>query len=706
MAQEVIINVQASTAEANKNLEKLNATILEQKEILVELERELYKVESAQKETSKTSLSAQKALRDEAQHLTSSIQDQRLSLKELNVQQQNTKAALDSVNTSNQQVAGSFEDVTANGGAMAILDTLTGGLATRMRDAFEATKLFNVSLKATKTALIATGIGAFVVGLGLVVAYWDEISEAITGANKKLQENIDLNVELTSSLSLEESLIREQIKFLERKGNLTEQEKESLLSNLDSQKKLNQEALASLEKQQQLLKGNKSIEIELGAAKNLLAQAEEKNNTKEIERLGKVVAKKEAILLADKAASKEFRDISDEITKRKTQQLNLEQKILDITDPSKEDLSKLEEQKKKWAEENKKRIEDDAKAEQELVDLKKQIREAEANTIPEQRKKELEDLKLHYDALILKAQEQNLATEELEKSKNESLLQLQADFDQQDADAVKQKEDAIQKILDESKIKQDEKDLETQLLEAELAETNKLAELEKLGATLEQKQAIRDYYAGFKIETEKADAAKTKAIDDKALADKIANIQAEQSAREANAATIADGLNGLQNVFKAFGKENKALAIASIIVDQVASISRIISNTGIANAKAIAASPLTGGMPWVAINSISAGASIAGSVAGAAKAISALKSDKPTPTTSSSIPSSGGGGSAPTITAPSAPPSFNVVGASDSSQLAGVIANQSQQPIQAYVVSNDVTTAQSLDRNIIESVGI
>jgi hypothetical protein len=589
---------------------------------------------------------------------------------------------------------------------MAILDTLTGGLATRMRDAFEATKLFNVSLKAMKTALIATGIGAFVVGLGLVVAYWDEISEAITGANKKLQENIDLNVELTSSLSLEESLIREQIKLLERKGNLTEQEKESLLSNLDSQKKLNQEALASLEKQQQLLKGNKSIEIELGAAKNLLAQAEEKNNTKEIERLGKVVAKKEAILLADKAASKEFRDISDEITKRKTQQLNLEQKILDITDPSKEDLSKLEEQKKKWAEENKKRIEDDAKAEQELVDLKKQIRDAEANTIPEQRIKELEDLQLHYDALILKAQEQNLATDELEKSKNESLLQLQADFNQQDLDAVKQKEDAIQKILDESKIKQDEKDLETQLLEAELAETNKLAELEKLGATLEQKQAIRDYYAGFKIEAEKADAAKTKAIDDKALADKIANIQAEQSAREANAATIADGLNGLQNVFKAFGKENKALAIASIIVDQVSSISRIISNTGIANAKAIAASPLTGGMPWVTINSLSAGASIAGSVAGAAKAISALKSDKPTPTTSSSIPSSGGGGSAPTITAPSAPPSFNVVGASDSSQLAGVIANQSQQPIQAYVVSNDVTTAQSLDRNIIESVGI
>jgi hypothetical protein len=703
MAQEVTIKVVATTKEAEENLKRLNSTLNEQNEILVDLERELYKVEEAQKNTSKVNLAAQRKLTEQANHLKSAIKDQRISLKELNSERRITKTALDDLSDSSLNQSAIIQGI----------DKVTGGYATKLKKVYlglvegaSGIKNFVLGLKGMKTALIATGIGAFVVGLGLVVAYWDEISEAITGANKKLQENIDLNVELTSSLSLEESLIREQIKLLERKGNLTEQEKESLLSNLDSQKKLNQEALASLEKQQQLLKGNKSIEIELGAAKNLLAQAEEKNNTKEIERLGKVVAKKEAILLADKAASKEFRDISDEITKRKTQQLNLEQKILDITDPSKEDLSKLEEQKKKWAEENKKRIEDDAKAEQELVDLKKQIRDAEANTIPEQRIKELEDLQLHYDALILKAQEQNLATDELEKSKNESLLQLQADFNQQDLDAVKQKEDAIQKILDESKIKQDEKDLETQLLEAELAETNKLAELEKLGATLEQKQAIRDYYAGFKIEAEKADAAKTKAIDDKALADKIANIQAEQSVREANAATIADGLNGLQNVFKAFGKENKALAIASIIVDQVSSISRIISNTGIANAQALAASPLTFGQPWVAINSISAGASIAGSAAGAAKAISALKSDKPTPTTSSSIPSYGGGGSAPTITAASAPPSFNVVGASDSSQLAGVIANQSQQPIQAYVVSNDVTTAQSLDRNIIESVGI
>jgi len=62
----------------------------------------------------------------------------------------------------------------------------------------------------------------------------------------------------------------------------------------------------------------------------------------------------------------------------------------------------------------------------------------------------------------------------------------------------------------------------------------------------------------------------------------------------------------------------------------------------------------------------------------------------------------GGGGSISTPSAPPAPPAFNVVGASNSNQLAEAIGGQSQQPIQTYVVSNDVTTAQSLQNNIVE----
>ena len=81
----------------------------------------------------------------------------------------------------------------------------------------------------------------------------------------------------------------------------------------------------------------------------------------------------------------------------------------------------------------------------------------------------------------------------------------------------------------------------------------------------------------------------------------------------------------------------------------------------------------------------------------------------------SAVKSSKAGASIPNITPPSSPsiptgastpPAFNVVGASDTNQLASAIGGQSQQPVQAYVVANDVTTAQSMDRNIIDDASL
>ena len=68
----------------------------------------------------------------------------------------------------------------------------------------------------------------------------------------------------------------------------------------------------------------------------------------------------------------------------------------------------------------------------------------------------------------------------------------------------------------------------------------------------------------------------------------------------------------------------------------------------------------------------------------------------------------GGGGSAPsmggTAGGGSTAPQFNVVGNSGVNQLAGVMNTKEQQaPIKTYVVSSDVTSSQSLDRNIIQS---
>ena len=74
---------------------------------------------------------------------------------------------------------------------------------------------------------------------------------------------------------------------------------------------------------------------------------------------------------------------------------------------------------------------------------------------------------------------------------------------------------------------------------------------------------------------------------------------------------------------------------------------------------------------------------------------------------SSSSGSSVSGISTSTLTSPSATqfesqaPEFNIVGTSGANQIADVVASQA--PVKAYVVANDVTTAQALDRNIVES---
>ena len=203
------------------------------------------------------------------------------------------------------------------------------------------------------------------------------------------------------------------------------------------------------------------------------------------------------------------------------------------------------------------------------------------------------------------------------------------------------------------------------------------------------------------IEAKRKENEAIKALNDKKLQDEIAQTKAEEDNRQKQYAVVGNAIGNLQNIFAAFGKESKALAIAGIVVEQVASISKIISNTGIANAKAVAASPLTFGQPFVGINSVSAGLSIAGSVAGAVKAISDLKSNKKSPSSASA--SSGVRSAAPR--APQAA-SFNLVGQGGTNQLAEAIGSQSQQPVRAYVVSNDVTTAQSLDRNIVESASL
>ncbi len=68
-------------------------------------------------------------------------------------------------------------------------------------------------------------------------------------------------------------------------------------------------------------------------------------------------------------------------------------------------------------------------------------------------------------------------------------------------------------------------------------------------------------------------------------------------------------------------------------------------------------------------------------------------------------PKTSGGGTA-AAAATVQPPAFNIIGSTGTNQLAEAIGSTTQEPIKAYVVSSEVTSAQELDRNIEESASI
>ena len=145
-----------------------------------------------------------------------------------------------------------------------------------------------------------------------------------------------------------------------------------------------------------------------------------------------------------------------------------------------------------------------------------------------------------------------------------------------------------------------------------------------------------------------------------------------------NATTQAFGaVAGLLGQSSKFGK---AVAIASAIRDTYAGASKALAQGGI-------------------FGTIAAAGVVASGLANV-KQISATKE----PAMPSFASGGGGGGSVPSI--PSTPPVFNVVGQSNTNQLADAIGGQSKQPTRAYVVSGDVTNAQEMDRNIIQGASI
>ena len=399
------------------------------------------------------------------QQSVSSVEELQAALKGIDTQAKKTEKSVEDVADAAKDMGKKSEDAGKAGeGALKVMDEASGGLATKVKEvgggllnmgkaAVTSFKSAVMGANSMKKALISTGIGAIVVALGLIVAYWSDIVGAISGVSSEqkqlladtqataaaAQDQLDATSASENSLKLQGKSEREirDLK-IEQTGEIITATEQVLLQQKE-QSKAQEEAmqrnkdiaqtvirllmlpltmiLATVDAMTAAISKIPGIDIATnleegfsGGLANMLFDPEETAAAG-----AATVAETEAQLAALKNKRDGFKlQNQAEETKAREDKLAADQKAAD-------DLLEYEKQKA-----------------QELADLKKSIRDAEANTEAEQRAKALEDLDLYYEELILKATEQGILTDALEASRLESmnaLKQKYADEDQARIDA-------------------------------------------------------------------------------------------------------------------------------------------------------------------------------------------------------------------------------------------------------------------------------
>lgn len=562
-----------------------------------------------------------------------------------------------------------------------VLDQATGGYAGKIKDlsgsvkgAITGAKGFIKTLRGVKGALISTGIGALVVALGLIVAYWDDIKGAVDGTTRSQREGLaaaekmkEVTTEqLAVTNSMENTLKLQGKTEKEIKDLKVQQTNEIILATeaqLAQQESMKKTQIEAAERNRNIAAGIIAfLTLPIGI---ILGSVDAISQT--LAQLG--IIEKGTSLAEDfvLGAAEMIFDPEEVATEADATIKETEAQLRKLKNSRDGFLLKDKDDKKKKAQED---TDNAIKAEEDRIAALEAIRKGEIDTEAERRAEKLRLVNEEYEELKASAIKYGEDTAALEEARLTKLKELKDTFKVQDeAEKLAEQEKRIQELSIDKEADQLSFDEQRALI------------AERKALTLED-QTLSDEQ---KLELKKEFVAKETEID-------LAQKEAKADIQNATLDVAQQGISVLKNI----AGENVAVQKALLIAESAAGIAKILVNTGVANAKAVAVSPVTGGQPFVAINSISAGLGIAGNIAATAKGLSALGGGSPK--SGGSVPKSAGGGSQP--------PSFNIVGASETNQLADAVAGQANQPVQAYVVANDVSSAQSLERNIVQGATI
>ena len=653
---EKILDIKLNAKEAIAQLKTLDEQIVKLEDNVADAQRELLKMEAELSKLggSGKELARRTQLNDKIEKTKNLIKQENLALKE-------SKRAKTQLNKENIKLNNKLKEqakahnevskgLTKSIGGTAILDQATGGLFSKFSGLAQGLRAATGGMKLFKVALIGTGVGALVVALGSLVAYFksseegqNKLTKAMNVAGAVVSNVIELYTKLGEGMF---NTWKQVGRFLIGKGSLKEIGEaagnafESVSEKVKTlTKDIKEDAKVAMDLSDQLAKADRidrKLIVDRQKANEKVALLRNKAfDTEKYNNQERIAFLEEAITIEDGITNKEIESarLRFEAKKKENDMTSLVRK---------EDLD-------------------------EQANLEAKLFELEAKKLNRQRE--------------VQNERQMLLTKQKEEEENK-----RAEEQKKEQDRL----DSIQEIRDEYAQKELEKQAQTELQKVELEEATQLKELEDLNASEEAKQQIRDYYLSLKDEARKADYEKEKELKKKEEEDDQKLKDAKLSAQLELAAASQAGIRALGGLFEEGTAASKTAALADIAIG---------TGIGFINALDIAQKSSKPFGPAAAlafpIFYASQIASVLGAVGQAKKILSTVKGGK------GSTPNvSGDKGSAPSI------PSFNIVGAAPENQLAEAIGQQDAKPVKAFVVSNEITNAQALERNIIEDASI
>ena len=668
MAVTKTIIISAETKAAQEAVDNLTEQLLIQDKVIDKLTRDQAIYEEKLANASKTNFAAQKHYNDKLKETNSELTKEIKSRKTLTDKQKDADKVLKDTIKKQDKLTG----------VVGLVDKATGGAITSMRTFYRSILAAVKGMSLLKIAWVATGIGAFVLIITSLIAAFKRSEEgqeklqrglAVLGA--VVDQLLDLLANLGSAIinvfeNPIQSIMDFKDAFVENVTNRISSAIETIGFLGTAIKKVFEGDFSGAIKDAK--KAGSSYIDTMTGVKNTIDKVSEsvtgfvEETLSEVDAINKVTLARqkahhiERQLLVERAeADRQINDLrlqaEDRVNNSATERIALLRKAQAIE----EDITK-------------KQIE----AKQLLVDAQALENAQGLTTIADKDKlAQLQAELIKLDTKKLRSQRllQTQITTALNEEKTEkqrAIDEKQAEIDKAESDE-KTRLERIKAIQDEFEQAQKEEKAIKEEEKAILLKEKELQELIDLNATEEEKAAIIAFWDGKIQEGKDIDADNDKKRDEDVKAAKL---------------DIAKQTMGLIMSIAGEGSSiGKAMAIGQATIS---------GYEGVQNAFTTAnKSPITAGFP--AYPFIQAG--LAGSFA--AINIAKIASTKPTG-------SSGTSGLKSISSAQAQAPSFNIVGQGGTNQIASAIGEAQNQPVQAFVVSQDVTSAQSLTNNIIQ----